>query len=154
MTDKCPNCGEILTKNERLRKYYCSSCGYQIKFDSIKVDDIPKKEMEKIEESKIEESNDFIINCPECGGEYTFENGEIYCKTCGKNHELKSSEVKSKIFQKVRTTDEVKIGFFCPKCGEKYSVINGEIYCKNCDKLNKLLFDDPNYLKIYSIYPN
>ena len=38
MTDKCPNCGEILTKNERLRKYYCSSCGYQIKFDSIKVD--------------------------------------------------------------------------------------------------------------------
>ena len=54
MTDKCPNCGEILTKNERLRKYYCSSCGYQIKFDSIKVDDIPKKEMEKIEESKIE----------------------------------------------------------------------------------------------------
>ena len=115
MTDKCPNCGEILTKNERLRKYYCSSCGYQIKFDSIKVDDIPKKEIEKLESPKIEESNDFIINCPECGGEYTFENGGIYCKTCGKNHELKSSEVKSKIFQKVRTTDEVKIGFFCSK---------------------------------------
>ena len=137
MTDKCPNCGEILTKNERLRKYYCSSCGYQIKFESIKTDDISKEKSEKIEELKIEESNDFIINCPECGGEYTFENGEIYCKTCGKNHELKSSEVKSKIFQKVRTTDEVKIGFFCPKCGEKYSVINGEIYCKNCDKLNE-----------------
>ena len=89
MTDKCPNCGEVLTKNERLRKYYCSSCGYQIKFDSIKVDDIPKKEMEKIESPKIEESNDFILNCPECGGEYTFDNGEIYCKTCGKNHEIK-----------------------------------------------------------------
>lgn len=147
MSYLCPQCGEGLTKSERLKKYYCSSCGYQIKFEEFKEQNIEQNKAENKEElieekltieekdeKKLSEKIDeeYFTDCPYCGGEFIYKEGSIVCKNCGRVHIITPKERKFKKSIK-SNREERKIGFYCPVCGEKYSVINGEIYCKTCD---------------------
>lgn len=159
MSEFCPKCREELTKSERLKKYYCSSCGYQKKFDETAEEQLEiieeplgerltiqeKEELRNTQRLSRKLDKEFVTDCPECGGEFLYEDGLIYCQNCGKNHVGIARETKVKSFRKLTKPDK-KIGFVCPICGEKYSVINGEIYCKNCDRdilegTEKLSFD-------------
>lgn len=141
----CPQCGGDLKKSERLKRYYCDDCGYKIFFEGTKSETFPKtvnieerltvQELEEnVNTKSLNENLDkkYLAACPFCGGEFVFENGEIFCKECRKVHKITPVEIKTKILKKNQNPHR-KIGFNCPRCGEKYTVIKGEIYCKTCD---------------------
>ena len=144
---KCPQCGGDLLKSERLKRYYCDDCGYKISAENFseakeetlgldeKAERLTIQEMEENRnEKRINENLDkrYLTDCPSCGGDFVYENGEIFCKECGKTHQATAREKEMKTFNRTKKPDR-KIGFICPDCGEKYSVVNGEIYCKICD---------------------
>lgn len=138
MLDKCPNCGEVLTKSERMKKYYCTSCGYQIKFDEAKtLEEVDEKdeaqENDTFYSEPVNYNSEYNMSCSYCGGEYVYDNGDIYCSECGK-YPLRTENNTMEKKPKMKKIKIMREGFYCLRCGEKYSVVDGNIFCKTCDK--------------------
>lgn len=141
--EKCPNCGEALTKSIRLKKQYCSSCGYQIRDEDNTIKENGLNTQDVIEDTnKIDEDlkEKLDLTCPNCSGLYIYDEltGKIACGDCGFQPKIKNKDYI------IDSDNSGVLVIECDKCGSNsgYKIIDEKIICKSCgDEINREIFE-------------